>query len=154
VTRARPGGFVKLAALLQETYARSPLASVAPIALYLVRLSDALGLALALAVHASSGGPDPAVLRQRAEQSGITDPLTVLAVPIDAITRALDALSGLDDVERRLVVWTVRELHMAGEVPIVMVMDGPVTVTSLSSMTPSSDDGEPFAWSLPAAGEA
>ena len=53
------------------------------LALYLVRLTDVAGLALAVAVHEATGGPDPTVLRERAERAGVSKPVMAAAVAVE-----------------------------------------------------------------------
>ncbi len=54
-------------------------------ALYVVQLTDADGLALALRVHAQIPGPDPAVLLGRALARSIRVPLMPGAAPVETV---------------------------------------------------------------------
>jgi hypothetical protein len=152
--RTQAGGRLPLADVLRDMYQRASATPETPSALYLVRLTEDVGLSLALAVHRATGGPDPAVLRDRARRAGISEPMIARAAPVEALALALEGLAAMDERERHLVAWSVRELHHVGEVPVVMLHDGTAIVTSLAAFPSPRDDAEPFGWSLPAVGEA
>lgn len=123
-------------------------------ALYLVRLTDLAGLSLAVAVHGAAGGPDPAVLRERAQRAGISAPVMAAAVAVPVLAVAVDGLAVLGEADRRLLGWAVREVHRSGEVPLMVMLGGTAFVTPLSRIAAQNADAEPFAWSLPAVGDA
>ena len=141
-----------VAALLLDAHRRA--AHPGSVALYLVRLTELAGLALAVAVHDVAGGPDPAVLRDRAERAGVARPVMAAAASVETLARVLEGLALVGEADRRLLVWAVREVHRGGGVPVVMVLDGTAIATSLSELTARNNDAEPFAWSLPSFGEA
>lgn len=144
-----------VAALLLDAHRRAGSAAhPRSVALYLVRLTELAGLALAVAVHDVAGGPDPALLRDRAERAGVARPVMAAAAPVETLARVLEGLAWLGDADRRLLAWAVRDVHRGGGVPVVVVLDGMAIVTSLSELTARINDPEPFAWSLPSYGEA
>ena len=122
--------------------------------LYLVRLTDVAGLALAVAVHEATGGPDHIVLRERAERAGVSKPVMVAAVAVEPLARAIEGLAIVEQAERSLLAWALLEVQQRGEVPVLMIMDGTAIATSLAELLLRSRTPELFAWSLPAIGEA
>lgn len=155
MTRLCKGGLATMAQLLLDAYrcaTSTPIGKRA--ALYLVRLSEPAGLSLAVAVHAVTGGPDPVALRDRARRDGVKRPVLAGAVQVDSLAAALEGLGVMDDADRRLLGWTVLEVHRCAEVPVLVMLDGTAIVTSLSAFTTQGSGAEPFAWSLPAVGEA
>lgn len=115
--------------------------------LYLVRLTDVAGLALAVAVHEATGGPDPTVLRERAVGAGVSKPVMAGAVALDALTRALEGLAVLGEADRGLLVTSLSGIHERGGVPVLIVLDGIALVRSLAEFAAPVADAEPFAWS-------
>ncbi len=153
--RLRERGRPALAQVLLDVHRRATSAAIVErAALHLVRLSEPAGLSLALAVHHTNGGPDPAVLCGRAAHAGVHEPLMAAAVRVDALTSALEGLTMVSEADRHLLGWAVRELHHCGEVPVLLVLDGTAYATSLSAFTSQDKRAESFAWSLPAIGEA
>ena len=124
------------------------------VGLYLVRLTEDSGLALALAVQKRTGGPDPAELLERALGMGANEPWMTASAPVEKLVDALDDLDVLREADRRLLGWAVRELHLADEVPVLVVLDGTAVATSLSEFAASRDDASPSAWFPPTVGEA
>ena len=122
-------------ALLRRAFETSNAAAERPIALYLVRLTDSAGLRLAKEVHRVSGGVDPEALRDRALAKGLSMPMMVKAAPVLSLVQTLEGLADLGERDRCWSAWLVQELHRSGEVPIVMLLDGVLTVTSLSAVT-------------------
>jgi hypothetical protein len=143
----RNGHVVMLGAILTEVFERAPRRLAGQVALYVVGLLDPRGLALAAAVHrCAPGGPDPVELRDRAAAMGAVEPLVVGAAGVDTVAAALSALGGADPPDRALLGWTVREIHRAGGVPVVVLTDGIALVTTLDTLT-AADEGL-TAWAL------
>jgi hypothetical protein len=72
-------------------------------ALYLVRLTDVDGLALAVAVQQRIGGPDPAILLERAQGMGVPAPLMTASAPVEALVQVLEELDVLKEADRQLL---------------------------------------------------
>lgn len=102
-------------------------------ALYVVQLTDADGLALALRVHAQIPGPDPAVLLGRALARSIRAPLMPGAAPVETVAHILETI-GADAGNARLRALAVREAHAAGAVPVVFLDASGAVVTTLEAI--------------------
>lgn len=116
------------------------------VGLYLVGLMDPGGFALALAVHERVPGPDPAVLRERAEMAGIQVPMMVGAAPAETLARAAESLRAGEHTARKLLGVTVRTFHRDGEVPVVVMSEGAALVRTLAILAPDAGraaDGSP-----------
>lgn len=109
------------------------------VGLYLVGLHDPDGFALALSVHERVPGPDPAVLRERAQRSGIREPMMVGAAPAETLARAAEGLRTGEPAARRVLGLTVRTFHRDGEVPVVVMSEGAVLVRTLAILAPAAD---------------
>lgn len=131
----RDGRACGLGDLLQGLCDRAAGVHAGQTALYLAGLSDARGLSLACAVHKLlSSGPDPTELHCRARELGAVDALLSGAVHIDQMERALESLELETVPDRALLIWTMRELHRHGGVPVVMLLDGLALVASLEAL--------------------
>ncbi len=102
-------------------------------ALYVVQLTDADGLALALRVHAQIPGPDPAVLLGRALARSIRVPLMPGAAPVETVARILETIGG-DVGNARRRAHAVREAYAAGGVPVVFLDVSGAVVTTLEAI--------------------
>lgn len=102
-------------------------------ALYVVQLTDADGLALALRVHAQIPGPDPAVLLGRALARSIRVPLMPGAAPVETVARILETI-GADVGNARRRAHAVREAYAAGAVPVVLLDASGGVVTTLEAI--------------------
>lgn len=150
--RARPPA--TLGKVLLDAHRRATAAGVGATALYLVRLTELAGLALTVAVQGARGGPDPAVLRERAKRAGVLAPVMAVAVAVEALALAIEGLAVIREADRRLLGWAVREVHRAGDVPVLVMLDGAAAVRPLSSISAHDPDAASFACSLPAIGDA
>lgn len=124
-------------------------------ALYIVQLTDAEGFALAERVHAQIPGPDPAILRERAQARSLQAPFMPGAAPVETLARILEAI-GEDPEAAAFRAWAVREAHATGAVPVVLLQEGGAVVTTLAALeemedAPSEDFG---GWFQPRALEA
>lgn len=117
MTPTRMRSLSTVAALLLDAHRRATSARGASTALYLVRLTELAGLALAVAVHEATGGPVPTVLRERAVGAGVSKPVMAGAVALDALTRALEGLAVLGEADRGLLVTSLRGIHERGGRP-------------------------------------
>lgn len=141
--------------VLLETYQRALKAGFGTgAALYLVRLTEVAGWSLAVAVHEAAGGRHPATLRERAQSAGVAVPVMAAAVCAEVLASAVERLAALGEADRRLLGWAVREVRRAGEVPVLVLLGDTVVSTTLSRLTARDHDAVPFAWSMPATGEA
>ncbi len=124
-------------------------------ALYVVQLTDPDGFALALRVHAQIPGPDPAVLRERAQREGVPKPHMVGSAPVELLARILEGLDP-DGADGALRAWTVRAMFEEGAVPVVLVEDGVAVVTTLAAIEEHRRAAELWGggWTRPVIGEA
>lgn len=164
----RKGQPVTLGAILSEVLERSSaVQEAAEVALYVVCLQDSRGLDLAMAVHlAAPGGPDPMELRERSQALGAAEPLLAGAAAVETLARALESLGGTEPPNRHLLGWTVREIRRSGGVPVVLLTDGIVLVTTLDTLIEGGDDLDqrpaagaavdltPWSWRRPVMGKA
>ncbi len=102
-------------------------------ALYIVQLTDEEGFALAERVHAQIPGPDPAVLRERAQARSLQVPFMPGAAPVETLARILESL-GEDPEAAAFRAWAVREAHASGAVPVVLLQESGAVVTTLSAL--------------------
>lgn len=156
--RRRRGTIAALATLLRDVLGRAGWTAYADrAALYVVQLTDAHGFALALHVHAKIAGPDPAVLRERAQGEGIERPHMAGSAPVELLARILEGLDP-ESGEGALRGWTVRALFERGAVPVVLVEDGAAVVTTLAAIEePESGAAAELwggGWTRPVIGEA
>jgi hypothetical protein len=175
----RKGQPVGLGTILREVHRHAGPMHGERTALYVVSLDDARGLALAQAAHrASRAGPDPATLRERGAEMGAVEPLLAGAVSVETLARALESLVGetsgsrsretsgsrsretsgdrplADSPGTELLGWTVREIHRSGGVPVVMLTDGIVLVTTLDALADDDEGPSSAAWARPVVGKA
>lgn len=66
---------------------------------------------------------------------GAAAPLITGSARVEDMVHALAALDVLGEVDRQLLVWTVRELRQVGEVPVVVVLGGTAIATALAALT-------------------
>jgi hypothetical protein len=156
--RRRRGTIAPLATLLRELLARAAWTAYADrAALYVVQLTDPHGFALALRVHAKLAGPDPAVLRERAQGEAIARPHMTGSAPVELLARILEGLDP-ESGEGALRAWTMRAMFEGGAVPVVLVEDGATVVTTLAAI--EEPEGSAAAelgsggWTRPVIGEA
>jgi hypothetical protein len=150
----RKGQPVVIGTILSEVLERASAVHEGQVALYVASLQDSRGLAFAMAVHrAASTGPDPAELRARSEEMGAVEPLLAGAARVEVVAAALALLGDAAPPDRHLLAWTVREIHRSGGVPVVMLADGIVLVTTLDTLEHAGDEAELWGWSRPV-GEA
>lgn len=104
------------------------------VALYLVGLTEQDGFALALAVHERIPGPDPAILRERAVGRRIRRPMMIGAAPVETLASAAEGLPGGQKAARLDIGGLIREVHRAGEVPVLVMTDGEAIVSTIASI--------------------
>lgn len=151
----RKGKAVLLGTILREVLERADALHEGKAALFVVSLQDARGLALAVAMHKVSPiGPDPAVLRDQLDAMGAVEPLMAGSVAVETLASLMESLGGAEPPDRHLLGWTVREIHASGGVPVVMLADGMVLVTTLETVAQGGDDLELRVWSRPVVGKA
>lgn len=126
----------------------------AGVALYLVRLTETAGFSLAVAIYEATGGRDPVLLRERAQSAGVVVPVMAAAVGAEVLASALEGLALLDEADRRLLGWAVREVRRSGEVPVLVILGDTVVSTTLSHLTGGDPDAVSFGWSMGAIGQA
>lgn len=142
--RTRGGRMMLLGDVLQEAVDRGSATIFGDrLALYLVGLKDPAGFALALAVHEVVRGPDPAILRERSQARGVREPMMVGSAPVETLARVAERLGGGESVARRLLGWTVREFHRAGELPVLVMTEGIEVVSTLAVLTASGAEHAP-----------
>jgi hypothetical protein len=156
--RRRRGTIAPLATVLRDVLDRAAWTAYADrVALYVVQLTDEHGFALALRVHAQIPGPDPALLRERAQQAGIDKPHMAGSAPVEMLARILEGLDA-DHVEGAFRAWTVRTMFEGGAVPVVLIEDGAAVVTTLAEIAGAEGRAmaEPWGggWTRPVIGEA
>lgn len=155
MTRDHSAVLTTAAELLLDTYRLASKAGIgAGVALYLVRLSEVAGWSLAVAIHEAAGGPDPLVLRARAQSAGVSAPVMAASVRADVLASVLEGLAALDVADRGLLGWAVREVSRSGEVPALVILGDTVIHTTLARLMACSDDAVSFVRPMPAAGEA
>jgi hypothetical protein len=156
--RRHRGQVATLATVLRDVLDRAACTAYADrAALYVVQLTDEDGFALALHIHEKIPGPDPAVLRERAQQAGIEKPHMSGSAPVEMVARILEGLTPAGG-DGRLRAWMVRASFEGGGVPVVLIEDGAAVVTTLAALE-APDGGaaaEPWGggWTRPVAGEA
>ena len=151
----RRGMIAPLGAVLRDVLGRAACTAYADrIALYVVQLTDEDGFTLALRIHEKIPGPDPAVMRERAQRAGVAKPHMSGSAPVEMVARLLEALApaGPNGVLR---AWMVRAAFAEGAVPVVLIEDGAAVVTTLAAIEAS--EGEELwggGWTRPVIGEA
>jgi hypothetical protein len=137
--------------VLQEAFQRASATIFGDrVALYLVSLKDEAGFALALAVHEKVPGADPAILRERSQARGVREPMMVGSAPVETLARVAEGLGGGERAARRLLGWTVRELHRAGDRPVLVMTEGIEVVSTLAVLGAPGADAESAPPSWPA----
>ncbi|MEZ4313931.1 MAG: hypothetical protein R3F14_38405 [Polyangiaceae bacterium] len=158
MTRARgvrARGLFSVATVLKDVYARATSTLFGDrIGLYLVRLSEVAGFALAASVHEAMGGPDPGIVLGRALESGVSEPLIAGSVPVHRLASILEHLTPVHEADRVRLARSVREVHASGEVPIVLFVDEVAMVANLSALTDDDPDPECLSWTVPSFGGA
>lgn len=104
------------------------------VALYLVGLTEQDGFALALGVHERIPGPDPAILRERAVGRSIRRPMMIGAAPVETLASVAEGLPGGQRAARLDLGGLIREVHRAGEVPVLVMTDGEAIVSTIAAI--------------------
>ena len=155
--RRRRSVTTTLGAMLQDVFHRASTTVYADrTALYVVELTSRDGFKLAEMVYAKLSGPDPAILRERAQRDGILKPHAVGSAPVEMLARMLEAL-GPTEAEGTLRAWTMREMFNRGAVPVVMVEEGGAVLSTLAEVVmPGGPTSVEFwgGWTRPIVGEA
>jgi len=155
MTAARQASIMPFHGVLRSVFERARATIFGDrVALYVVSLTDSQGFAVALAVHAQVAGPDPALLRERSQQAGVRNPLMVGSAPVEILARVAEALRFAKSEEGPFLGWAVREVHRAGGVPVLMVMDGVAVVSTFACVMEGGDEDELHGWTRPFVGEA
>ncbi len=125
-------------------------------ALYVVELTNNEGFALAEQVRAKVAGPDPAILRERAQKEGVRRPRMVGSAPLELLATLVESLAATPD-EGEFRGWFIREIFARGAVPVLLVEEGGVVVCTLAEVVAGESSGAPdipSGWTLPIVGQA
>lgn len=108
------------------------------IGLYVVKLTSTDGFRFAERVYEKLRGPDPAILRERAQGMGVQTPHAVGSAPVEMLAGILETDSPTPR-EGAFRAWMVREMFQQGAVPVVMVDEETTIVTTLADLQAGRD---------------